>query len=82
MWDLSLDKERGRIEADLDIDSDRSGQRWKITMKHNGKTIYSGTRTTDADGEVGWTATGPTARARTGSASPPLPQGARSARAA
>ncbi|MGV1003671.1 MAG: hypothetical protein ACOYEV_02655 [Candidatus Nanopelagicales bacterium] len=53
VWELNLEKEAGRIDADLEIDSNRAGQKWKITFKHNGTTIYSGTRTTDSDGEVG-----------------------------
>lgn len=30
----------------------KRGQKWHITMKHNGKTIYDKTRTVDRDGEI------------------------------
>jgi hypothetical protein len=50
-WELNLEKERGRIEMDLEIDSRRAGERWSVTLRHNDKRIYKGVRVTDSDGE-------------------------------
>ncbi|MGB7982282.1 MAG: hypothetical protein WCF36_15990 [Candidatus Nanopelagicales bacterium] len=51
-WDLGLEKERGRIEVDFEIDSRRSGERWKIKVTHNDRTIFNRTRITDREGEI------------------------------
>ena len=50
-WELQLEKEHGRIEIDLDVDTPRSGQRWVIKLKHNGVLFDKVRRTTDAEGE-------------------------------
>ena len=51
-WDLSLDRERGIIEYDLDIDSRERGETWTITITRNGTTVFRGVRTTDRWGEI------------------------------
>lgn len=50
-YELALEKEGKRIEADLDVEATRTGQRWKVRMYHNGKRIAKVTRHTDGDGE-------------------------------
>ena len=51
-WDLNLEKEHGRIDIDVDIDSRAAGQKWKVKITHEGKTVYNKTRTTDREGEI------------------------------
>lgn len=51
-WDFSLEKEHGWIDVDVDIDSRSRGQKWKVTLTHEGRTVYSKTRTTDREGEI------------------------------
>jgi hypothetical protein len=51
-WDLSLSRERGVIEYDIDIDSRERGERWTITVTRNGTTLFRGVRTTDRWGEI------------------------------
>ncbi len=51
-WDLNLEKENGRIDIDVEIDSPTAGQRWTIKVTHEGRTVVNRTRTTDRDGEV------------------------------
>ena len=35
-WELQLEREHGRIEIDLDVDTPRSGQTWVVKLKHDG----------------------------------------------
>jgi hypothetical protein len=51
-WELELEKDDGRIEFDLDIDTPRSGQRWAIVIKQNGGAFFENTRRTDDDGDI------------------------------
>jgi hypothetical protein len=51
-WDLSLDKERGRIEIDVDIESRQPGERWTVKVTHDGRTVFNRTRITDDEGEL------------------------------
>src|SRR5207237_9635394 len=50
-WKLTLKKDSAtKIEADLEVQSNASGQTWKYTMKDNGTRFAKGTSTTAADG--------------------------------
>jgi hypothetical protein len=49
-WSLELDRET-RIEADWEVHSVRAGQTWRVVMRHNGSVVWSGTRTTEHDGD-------------------------------
>ena len=53
-WDFNLEKEHGRIDIDIDVDVDSraAGQKWKVKITHEGKTVYNKTRTTDREGEI------------------------------
>ena len=51
-WDLSLEKERGRIDVDVDIESRQAGERWTVKVTHNGRTVFNRTRVTDDEGEL------------------------------
>jgi hypothetical protein len=46
VWKLKASPEDGRIEVEGEIDSNRSGQTWRWTLKHNGSVVGTGTRTT------------------------------------
>jgi hypothetical protein len=48
-WELSVDKEAGRIEVDLEITSAPAGQRWKVVMRHNDAKIFDGMKVTRRD---------------------------------
>jgi hypothetical protein len=51
-WELSLEKEHGRIEIDLELDTRRAGRAWRITMAHEGASFLTTRRVTDREGEV------------------------------
>lgn len=45
-WKLKARPDDGRIEVEGEIDSNRSGQVWHWTFKHNGSRVASGTKRT------------------------------------
>ena len=45
-WKLKAKPDDGRIEVEGEIDSNRSGQVWRWTFKHNGSLSACGTKTT------------------------------------
>lgn len=47
-WKLKLSPENGRIEVEFEIDQNRNGQRWNISLKRNGSVFWRGSRTTRA----------------------------------
>lgn len=51
-WELSLEKEYGRIEVDLEIDTARRGRAWKVVLHHDGTQIVNRQRRTDREGEI------------------------------
>ena len=38
----------GRLETEFEVDSNRNGQQWSVTMTQNGAIVASGTKTTVA----------------------------------
>jgi hypothetical protein len=48
-WELSLDKEAGRIEADFEVTARPAGQRWKVVMRHDGVKVFDGSKVTGLD---------------------------------
>jgi hypothetical protein len=48
-WELSLDKEAGKIEVDYEVTSRPAGQRWKVVIKHDGTKIFDGSKITRRD---------------------------------
>jgi hypothetical protein len=48
-WELSLDKEHGKIDVDFEVTSKRAGQRWKVVLRHDGSKFYEGTKVTRVD---------------------------------
>ena len=45
-WKVKVGPEDGRLEVEGEVDSNRSGQRWRWRLKHNGTVVASGTRYT------------------------------------
>ena len=47
-WKLKLSPENGRIEVEVEVDQNKVGKSWNVTLKRNGTTFWSGQRTTQA----------------------------------
>jgi hypothetical protein len=45
-WKLKAKHDDSRIEWEFEVDTNRNGQAWSVTVKDNGSTVYSGRRTT------------------------------------
>ena len=48
-YEFELDRDDGRIEVDYEVTSRRAGQRWVITLKHDGIRFFQGARVTRLD---------------------------------
>jgi hypothetical protein len=47
-WNLKAKADDGRIETEFEVDQNRAGQRWRVTLTRGGTTVFSGIRTTAA----------------------------------
>ncbi|PZS28438.1 MAG: hypothetical protein DLM59_14615 [Pseudonocardiales bacterium] len=47
-WKMKAKSDNGRLEGELEIDSNRVGQTWAVNMKDNGSTVFTGNRLTKA----------------------------------
>lgn len=47
-WKLKLSPENGRIEVEFEVDQNRVGKTWNVTLKRNGNVFWQGQRTTVA----------------------------------
>jgi hypothetical protein len=45
-WKLKLSPENGKIELEFEVDSNKSGQDWRVKLFHDGNRFFTGTRTT------------------------------------
>lgn len=45
-WKLKAKHDDGRIEVEFEVDSNRRGQRWAVTIEDNSALVWSGRRTT------------------------------------
>jgi hypothetical protein len=45
-WKIKAKPDDGRLEVEAEIDSNRNGQKWRWTLRRNGKVVDRGTRTT------------------------------------
>ena len=45
-WKLKVGPEDGRLEVEGEIDTNRSGEKWRWRLRHNGALVDSGTRYT------------------------------------
>lgn len=47
-WKLKAKSDDGRIETEFEVDQNRIGRRWRVTIVRNGSTVFRGIRTTVA----------------------------------
>ncbi len=47
-WKLKAKADDGRIETEFEVDQNRVGKRWHVTLKRNGSVAFNGIRTTTA----------------------------------
>jgi hypothetical protein len=45
-WKLKLSPENGRIEVEYEVDQNRTGDAWRVRIRHNGDLVFAQTRTT------------------------------------
>lgn len=50
--ELSVDRERGGFEVDADIDGRHAGDRWLVSVRHDGKVVARKVIKADREGEV------------------------------
>ena len=48
VWKLKAKSDDGRIETEFEVDQNRVGKRWRVTIVKNGSTVFRGIRTTQA----------------------------------
>jgi hypothetical protein len=51
-YELSVDREGSGWEVNADLDRVAPDSRWKIVLKHDGKTFYSKVHTADREGDI------------------------------
>ncbi len=51
-WELELEKEHGRIEVKVDLDTNRSRRQWRVRIWHDGRLTSSVLRRSQRDGDV------------------------------
>ena len=47
-WELKAKADDGRLEVEFELDTNRNGQTWAVTITDNGTSVFSGNRTTVA----------------------------------
>jgi hypothetical protein len=47
-WKLKAKADDGRLETEFEVDQNRNGKRWRVTISRNGSTAFRGIRTTHA----------------------------------
>lgn len=47
-WKLKAKNDDGRIETEFEVDQNRVGKRWRVTIFRNGSKVFNGIRTTRA----------------------------------
>jgi len=45
-WKLKLSPQDGRIEVEFEVDQNVTGDRWRVTIRHDGDLAFRDTRTT------------------------------------
>ncbi|MGA8980267.1 MAG: hypothetical protein WB473_14260 [Pedococcus sp.] len=53
-WKLKAKADNGRIQTELEVDSNRVGQTWSVRLSDNGVLLWSGSRTTVAPSGSFW----------------------------
>jgi hypothetical protein len=47
-WKLKVKSDDGRIETEFEVDQNRVGKRWRVSLSRNGANVFRGIRTTVA----------------------------------
>jgi hypothetical protein len=47
-WKLKAHLDDGRLETEFEVDQNRVGRRWRVTLVQNGRTVFSGVKRTVA----------------------------------
>jgi hypothetical protein len=47
-WKLKAKADDGRLETEFEVDQNRVGKRWRVTISRNGSNAFRGIRTTQA----------------------------------
>jgi hypothetical protein len=47
-WKLKVKLDNGRLETEFEVDQNRVGRRWRVTLVQNGQTVFSDIRRTAA----------------------------------
>jgi hypothetical protein len=47
-WKLKAKSDDGRLETEFEVDQNRVGRRWRVTISHNGANVFRGIRMTVA----------------------------------
>ena len=50
--DFSVEKDDGRFEVEVDLDEARRGQKFRVVLKHDGKTFHNRVHTVDREGDI------------------------------
>ncbi|QYJ03134.1 hypothetical protein KUV85_12405 [Nocardioides panacisoli] len=50
--DFEVEKDDGRFEVDVDLDDARPGTKWRVVLRHDGRTFHNKVHRADGDGEV------------------------------
>jgi hypothetical protein len=45
-WTLKAKSDDGRIETEFEVDQNRAGKRWRVTISRSGSAVFRGVRTT------------------------------------
>jgi hypothetical protein len=48
VWKLKAKPDNGRLEVEMEVDSNRNGQVWAVRITDNGATVFAGNRVTKA----------------------------------
>jgi hypothetical protein len=48
VWKLKAKHDDGRVEVEVEVDSNRNGQRWSVAINDNGTRVFTGSRRTHA----------------------------------
>jgi hypothetical protein len=48
VWTLKAKADDGRLETEFEVDQNRVGKRWRVTITRNGANVFRGIRTTVA----------------------------------
>ena len=47
-WKLKVKSDDGRLQTEFEVDQNRVGKRWRVTLSRNGSRVFTGIRTTRA----------------------------------